>query len=523
MPTTKSRQGVLALDLGTSSVRAVVYDTRGRMVESTLSDLPYKVRTTEAGEVSSDPDGLVTLIAQSIDGALKAAHKEKADLIAVGASCYWHSLMGVDRKGRPTTELLTWADTRSATETARLRTRFDEHAYHARTGCFFHASYWPAKLRWLRATRPAAVRRTARWISLGEYLYQELHGDGRLSHSIASGTGLLDINRCEWDGEALRLAGITAKDLSPLSDWDRPARSLRSSFARRWPALRDVPWYLPIGDGALANVGAGCTSPRWACATIGTSGALRVVLDHGRVTVPWGAFVYRLDRRRYVLGGALSEGGNVVRWFTDNLGLKPKKKLERAAGSLPPDSHGLTVLPFWAGERSPNWRGDARAVIAGLSLGTQPAQMLRAAMEAITFQFVAVAAAMRRVVAQPESVIATGGQLIHSPAWSQMLADALNLKVMTSAEPEASSRGAALLVLHALGKLPRLWSSKPGRGRTYRPRPSVHAIYERARSRQQHLYDLLFPPLGQPERAGPIAARGSGSRRKGLRSRAAKR
>src|ERR1700730_7698804 len=118
MPTTKSRKGVLALDLGTSSVRAVVYDTRGRMVESTLSDLPYKVRTTEAGEVSSDPDGLVTLIAQSIDGALKAAHKENTNGNAVAPSCYWHSLMGIDRKGRPTTELLTWADTRSVAETA---------------------------------------------------------------------------------------------------------------------------------------------------------------------------------------------------------------------------------------------------------------------------------------------------------------------------------------------------------------------------------------------------------------------
>jgi gluconokinase len=231
-----------------------------------------------------------------------------------------------------------------------------------------------------------------------------------------------------------------------------------------------------------------------------------------------------------VLGGALSEGGNVVRWFSDSLGFKPKKKFERAAGALPPDGHGLTVLPFWAGERSPNWRGDARAVIAGLSLGTQPAQMLRATMEAITYQLVAVAAAMRRVVPRPESVIATGGQLIHSPAWSQMLADALDLRVMTSPEPEASSRGAALLVLHALGKFSKLWSTTPARGRTYRPRATVHARYERARRRQQRLYELLFPPLGQaptlrsPESEGraPSAAAGSGSRKKDLRSPAAK-
>jgi gluconokinase len=184
----------------------------------------------------------------------------------------------------------------------------------------------------------------------------------------------------------------------------------------------------------------------------------------------------------------------VVRWFTEGLGPNHRKKLERAVATMPPDGHRLIVLPFWAGERSPNWRGEARAVIAGLSLGTQPADMLRAAMEAITYQLVTVASAMQRAVPRPQSVIATGGQLIHSPAWTQMLADALNLPVVTSSQSEASSRGAALLALHALGRLPRLWSTAPG-GRTYRPRAAVHAVYERARRRQQRLYELLFPPL----------------------------
>src|SRR5690242_16558468 len=201
MPKTDRVKGVLALDIGTSSVRAVVYDTRGRMLDSTLSDLPYKVQTTEAGEVSSDPDDLVKLIAGSIDKALKAARKDNLTILAAGASCYWHSLMGVDKHGRPTTELLTWADTRSAVETRGLRAQFDERAYHARTGCFFHASYWPAKLRWLRSTRPLVVRHTAHWISLAEYLYQRLFGETRVSISIASGTGLLHVTTCQWDRE----------------------------------------------------------------------------------------------------------------------------------------------------------------------------------------------------------------------------------------------------------------------------------------------------------------------------------
>src|SRR3979411_1097464 len=126
MPKSGPKHGVLALDLGTSSCRAVVYGVRGHLRPSTLSDLPYKVRTSEPGEVSSDPKELVTLIAKSIDGALRAAPKERLAIPSVGVSCYWHSLMGIDRSGRPTTELLTWADTRSTNETRDLRAHPDQ-------------------------------------------------------------------------------------------------------------------------------------------------------------------------------------------------------------------------------------------------------------------------------------------------------------------------------------------------------------------------------------------------------------
>lgn len=525
-----TRNGVLALDFGTSSVRAVVYDSRGAMVRPTLCDLPYKVDTAAPGQVSSDPDRLLRLVERSIDGALEAANKEKVKIIGVGASCYWHSLMGVDRAGRPTTELLTWADTRSAAETRTLRSRFSEHQYHGRTGCYFHASFWPAKLRWLRSARPGAVRRTARWISFGEYVYHRLTGQYRVSISLASGTGLLDVHKCAWDARALRLAGVKSDHLSQLSEWDQAPARMLPSFHKRWPALAGAPWFLPLGDGVLANIGAGCMKPAWFCATIGTSSALRVVLERKRLTIPWGVWVYRLDRRRFVLGGALSEGGNVIRWLTDGLGIGHKKKLERAASIIPPDGHGLTILPFWAGERSPNWRGDARAAVTGLSLGTEPAAMLRAAMEAISYQLFIVAGAMRHAVARPRAVIATGGQLIHSDTWTQMLADTLNVKVMMSPQKEASSRGAALLTLYALGRRPRLWKEEPARGRAFKPHRGAHLAYEKGRRRQERLYQLLLPPAGEPEHARPSGPDGapsgaavSGSRRKGLRSRAARR
>src|SRR2546423_5250375 len=147
MSTPTHKHGVLALDIGTSSVRAVVYDVRGRMRRTTLSDVPYKVRTAEPGEVSSDPEELITLIAQSIDGALRAARKDHAEILAAGVSCYWHSLMGADHLGRPTTEPFTGPDTRGTPEPRDLRRRFNEQAYHPRTGGFSNATSCPSKFR----------------------------------------------------------------------------------------------------------------------------------------------------------------------------------------------------------------------------------------------------------------------------------------------------------------------------------------------------------------------------------------
>src|SRR5438105_3719827 len=222
MPRVKSSDGVLALDLGTSSVRAVVYDVGGAMVEPTLCDLPYKVRTAESGEASSDPDSLVRLIAESIDGALAAARKHKIGIVAAGVSCYWHSLMGVDRSGRPTTELITWADTRSAPESARMRGRFDERTYHARTGCFFHASYWPAKLRWLRQTRPSAVRRTPCGIS-------PYPGAPSCTAWIVTGacSGAPSARAATWSGGSLTASGSSPR----RSSNGRPAHSHRTAMA----------------------------------------------------------------------------------------------------------------------------------------------------------------------------------------------------------------------------------------------------------------------------------------------------
>src|SRR3989442_697767 len=232
-----------------------------------------------------------------------------------------------------------WADTRSVPDARLLSAALDDAAVHARTGCHLHASYWPAKLRWLSRERPAEIRRVARWGSFGEHLELKLFGEASTSVSMASATGLLDQATARWDPEALAAAEIDEARLFPLRDWTEARRGLRAPWAMRWPALRGVDWLPAVGDGAAGNVGSDCIDPSRVALNVGTSAALRVV-----TTDPpeprRGLWRYRLDRRPALLCGATSEGGNVYAWCRQILKLPGDAEVEAALADLPAAGHG---------------------------------------------------------------------------------------------------------------------------------------------------------------------------------------
>jgi gluconokinase len=448
---------VLTIDVGTTSVRTFMFDARARHLPETEARRATPLRTTPDGGAEIDPEALQAATAEAV--------------------------------GRALTPVYTWADTRAEPEGRRLRERLDEEAYHARTGAFFHPLFWPPKLRWLAPRVPAAS-----FVSFGEFLYRRLFGRAAVSVSMASGTGLLDVHACDWDRGALEAAGIGPERLSPLDD--APFRGLAEPFASRWPALRDVPWFAPVGDGACNNLGSGCTGSDRLSLMIGTSGAMRVVVPDARVVIPRGLWAYRADRRRLVLGGALNDGGNLLLWCRNVLRLGDAADVEREVAAMPPDAHGLTFLPFLAGERSPGWAAHARAAITGLSLDTRPAQILRAGLEAVALRFALVHRGLREAAPQAADVVASGGALLGSPAWARILADALGTPVTLSAEPEASCRGTALLALESLGLVRRLEDLPAALGARLEPDPAAHEAYRKALDRQQEAYRRIVAPQG---------------------------
>jgi gluconokinase len=488
---------VLAIDIGTSSARVVLYDGRGHAVDGVVAQERYTIHTTADGAAEDDPDAAIERAARCVDAALRLAGPLTERIGAVAVDTLVTTTMAIDAAGRPLTPLITYADTRNAADSDALRRTLDERAVHDRTGCLLRTSYWPARLAWLRRTQPEVWGAAARWITLGEYLELKLFGRCRASYSVASWSGLLDRRRLVWDAPLLDLLGITPDQLSPLVDVGEPLSDLNSTYAARWPALRSVPWLPAIGDGAAANIGSGCTSHSRIALTIGTTGAMRAVLEDVR-EVPPGLWCYRVDRQHALLGGATSEGGNVYAWLRQILRMDESAEVEASLAAFPPDGHGLTVLPFVAGERSPGWAGNVPATVHGLTLATTPIAILRASLEAVAYRFAVI---QQRICGRADCthrLIASGGALLRSPAWIQIFADVLGRPVTVSAEPEATSRGAAVLALHALGALPSLEPAHVAEEKVYEPDRARHAIYQEAIARQRWLYDQLIGPGASP-------------------------
>jgi gluconokinase len=476
---------VIAVDVGTSSARARAYAVDGRPVPALSHQVPYEPRVTADGGVEHDPAVLLGAVATCLDAVCARAGRG-AGVLGVGVTTFWHGLCGFDAAGHAVTPVYTWADSRSARDAGVLRAALDETALHARTGCHLHPSYWPAKLRWLARERPAEARRVARWGSVGEHLELMLFGEAATSVSMASATGLYDVAARTWDAEAVAAAGIDPRQLFRVVERTEGRRGLRGEWAARWPALRAAPWFPAVGDGAAGNVGSDCVEPGRIALNVGTSAALRVVAD-GAGPPPRGLWRYAIDARQLLLGGATSEGGNVYAWCRDVFRLPDDAAVEQRLEAMAPDGHGLTVLPFLAGERAPGWRGDRRGAVTGLSLDTGPLEILRAALEAVALRLALVYGLLAPHAAREHLVVASGAAVTRSRAWTRMLADAFGHPVTWSYEPEATGRGAALLALQALGALPDLAAARAPLGETFTPDPARHARYRDALERQRAL------------------------------------
>ncbi|TYP90368.1 gluconokinase [Blastococcus xanthinilyticus] len=486
---------VVGLDSGTTATKAVAAGADGTVRD--VVSVAYPLLVPAPGRAELDSEQLVAAAIEALTEVAGRARERGDRVAAVSLSAAMHGLVPMDDDGRPLGPVVTWADDRAAQWAQALVADGRAPDLHARTGTPVHAMSPLVKLSWERAADADRVARVPRWGGVKELLVAALCG-GRhvVDRSCASATGLYDIRAGRWDAEALQIAGVRPDQLGAVLPTTEVLPGLRSEVAAATGLPGDLAVVVGAADGVLANLGIGAVRPDVAAVSLGTSGAMRLLVPSPTVDPGRRLFCYALTDDAWVVGGAINNGGSVVRWAAQALaagldGAPPPEgeaadeldaRLLAEAEAVPVGSAGLICLPYLLGERAPWWRSGMRGAYLGLRREHGRAHLVRAAVEGVCQQLALVRDAFAATGLPVREVRATGGA-VASPLWIGTLAAALDLPVRVAESPEGTGLGACLLGWHALGELPDLDAATAlvAVDEPVRPDPGAVAVYRRLR------------------------------------------
>lgn len=492
---------VIAVDIGTTSTKTLVIHRDGTILGS--HSIEYPLYTPRPDTAEQDPQQIFTAVLQAIGEVVAKAGIAASEVLCVSFSSAMHSLIAIDRHLNPLTNCITWADNRSASYVDVLKNEYDGQRIYLNTGTPLHPMSPLLKLMWMKDHQPELISGAYKFIGIKEFVFAKLFDKCVVDYSIASATGLFNLNALAWDQQALNAAGISAEQLSEPVTTTYRLEGFHSQYAESLGLRQDTPFIIGASDGVLANLGVGAYEPGIYAVTIGTSGAIRGVVRQP-VSDPKGRlFCYALKEDFWVVGGSINNGGIMFRWVRDQLatleadearrkGIDPYDYLTQMAGQVSPGSDGLLFLPLLAGERAPHWNANARGVFFGLSLYHEKKHMVRAVLEGVVYRIHSVMLALEELIGPVKEVRASGG-FARSELWSQIMADVLGTSVAIPNSIESSGLGAALLGLLAMGEINEFKSVHQwvNTGRMHEVNRGHHAIYKQLTSIYANVYRQL--------------------------------
>ncbi len=445
----------VGIDLGTSAAKVLAVTTSGR--EIAAGSEFYGLVTPQPDFVEQDADVIYAATMRVLERVLADVRLRGSEVAAFGFSSAMHGVLAVDADGEPLSRLITWLDRRSAALADGWRADGTARELYARTGAPTHSMLPLAKLRWLRDNDRALYERARRFIGLKELFIYRWTGEWLVDWGIAAASGLFAVGDPVWDERALELTGVTPERLSAPAPPSTALRTFRPSIARELHLASGTAVVLASSDGALANIGIGASQAGDLALTLGTSGAIRVLVDAPALDADGRTFCYRADDRRYIVGGPTNSAGASLDWIFALLlaDLPHAQRFARAvelAEPVAPGAQGLVVLPFFSGERAPYWRSSLRGTFDALDLAHDRATIVRAGFEGVVFGMNAVYAAVRDTVGEAQRLLLSGG-LTKAPLVRGLLADVFEIPTVQPHQQEASAFGAALLAAQAVGAI----------------------------------------------------------------------
>jgi gluconokinase len=493
----------IGIDLGTGSCKSVVVDQDAKVLGFGVGE--YSGTAAQDRWLEQDPRDLLKATTASVRSAVTEAAVRPQDCAALSIGGALHSLLAVDRHGNSLTGVITWADGRAVEQSSRVRRDppLADRLYRE-TGCPVHGTYPLYKIMWLRDERPEIFRQAWRYVSAKEYVFSSLANEYLVDYSLAAGSGLLNTHSLQWNPQCLDLAGIREEQLSSLSSPLTLHKGLNPELAQQMGIPKDVPIVLGSSDAVNSSLGAGAASPWQATCMVGTSGALRVISPRPILDEKARSWCYAIDENHWLVGGAINNGGVALSWLRDCLNQAfPNALLAKSlsfedvlalAGRAKPGSGGLICLPFFAGERSPHWNLNARAMFFGMTLEHGVSHLAMALVEGIAFRFKHLQEVLLDVGLEVRQIIASGG-FTKSDLWLQVMADALNRELTVPVWGETSALGAAFWALLGAGRVDTLEMAGGlvELGNSCRPRQESAEIYDK----MYPLYLKLYHYLGE--------------------------
>ncbi|KRN99334.1 gluconate kinase [Companilactobacillus kimchiensis] len=450
---------MIGVDIGTTSTKSVLYDMKGKVIA--YANTGYQLYQDIPDMAEEDPEDIFDAVIEVLGQVIRKGKVQSSEIKGISFSSAMHSLILMDQNDQPLTRAITWADNRAAKYSDELKNNGIGAQIYAKTGTPIHPMAPLSKIIWLRNEKPELFKQTKKFIDIKTYVFFRLFGVYKMEYSIASATGMFNIFELKWDQQALELLHISEDQLPDLVEPTDTIKGINLKYGDLLNISPETPFVFGASDGTLSNLGVNAIDPGVVAVTIGTSGAVRVVVDKPVVDPDGKLFCYALTKDKWVVGGPVNNGGIVFRWVKDQL-FAPERItaeqmqvstydiLTQIAEKIPAGSDGLLFHPYLGGERAPIWNAYARGSFFGLTRKHTRAHMVRAALEGIVYNLYVVMLTIEKLTGKPKSIQATGG-FARSSLWRQMLADIFEQDVTIPESFESSCLGAAVLGMYALG------------------------------------------------------------------------
>jgi len=463
---------ILALETSTSASKVAIFSSNEGLIK--VSSIPYDESICDT--LTQDAKGIFNILIKEIREILKSNTHE---IDAISLCGIWHSLLFLDKNREPLTPIYTWADTRAFKTVAEYRQ--DEHLwkwFYNKTGCAVHSLYPVWKVIHFRKEEPDLFKKACYITSQLQYVFEQLTGERVGTKTIASGSGMFNIHKLDWDEDILKFAGISLSMMCELKEATYSA-PLKDSMAQLLGLKSGIPVIIGGSDGALNQIGAGALKRGIMTLSVGTSGAIRLAYDEPVLPENGSTWCYYALNQKRLAGAATSGAGNCLEWF--------KKKANKGCGFSYKELDEMAAkvniqtapifLPFLYGERNPGWQDSRDASFVGIKGHHEMGDLFHSVLEGVLFNLYQCYRALTKITGEPKEIRISGG-IENSPLWLQMAADIFNRDIFTSGIQHMSTVGAAVLALNVLGEITDIEKYEPGSGQKYTPNKDKSEIYQ---------------------------------------------